>query len=86
MMKPVVVAAAALAIAGSSIVYAQQRFGEPGGDGGTGIGGLSPGSIARGVYGFGRKTWLRAIAVSSRWQCRLIAHRLKVIRNCANVR
>jgi hypothetical protein len=36
MMKPVVVAAAALAIAGSSIVYAQQRFGGPGGDGDRG--------------------------------------------------
>ncbi len=34
MLKPVVAAAAALAIAGSSIVYAQQRFGGPGGDGG----------------------------------------------------
>jgi hypothetical protein len=35
MWKPVVVATAALAIAGSSLVYAQQRFGEPaGGDGG----------------------------------------------------
>ena len=33
MLKPVVVAAAALAIAGSSIVYAQQRFNEPGSDG-----------------------------------------------------
>ncbi len=33
MLKPVVVAAAALAIAGSSIVYAQQRFSGPGGDG-----------------------------------------------------
>ena len=33
MLKPVVVAAAALAIAGSSIVYAQQRFNEPGRDG-----------------------------------------------------
>ncbi len=33
MFKPVVVAAAALAIAGSSIVYAQQHFGGPGGDG-----------------------------------------------------
>jgi zinc resistance-associated protein len=33
MLKPVVVAAAALAIAGSSIVYAQQRFGGYGGDG-----------------------------------------------------
>ena len=33
MLKPVVVAAAALAIAGSSIVYAQQRFNGPGGDG-----------------------------------------------------
>ncbi len=30
MMKPVIIAAAALAIAGSSIVYAQQRFGGPG--------------------------------------------------------
>ncbi len=37
MLKPVVVAAAALAIAGSSIVYAQQRFGGPGGDGGSGF-------------------------------------------------
>jgi len=35
MLKPVVVAAAALAIAGSSIVYAQQRFGGPGGEGGS---------------------------------------------------
>jgi zinc resistance-associated protein len=36
MLKPVVVAAAALAIAGSSIVYAQEHFGGPGGyhDGG----------------------------------------------------
>jgi zinc resistance-associated protein len=34
MLKPVVVAAAALAIAGSSIVYAQQRFGGPDGDSG----------------------------------------------------
>ncbi len=36
MWKPVVVATAALAIAGSSLVYAQQRFGGPdgGGDGG----------------------------------------------------
>jgi hypothetical protein len=33
MLKPVVVAAAALAIAGSSIVYAQQRFNGPGGYG-----------------------------------------------------
>jgi zinc resistance-associated protein len=33
MFKPVVVAAAALAIAGSSVVYAQQRFGGYGGDG-----------------------------------------------------
>ncbi|MGO9697944.1 MAG: Spy/CpxP family protein refolding chaperone [Xanthobacteraceae bacterium] len=33
MLKPVVVAAAALAIAGSSIVYAQQRFGGPSGEG-----------------------------------------------------
>ncbi len=33
MWKPVVVATAALAIAGSSIVYAQQRFGGPGGYG-----------------------------------------------------
>ncbi len=32
MLKPLVVAAAALAIAGSSLVYAQQRFGGPGGD------------------------------------------------------
>jgi zinc resistance-associated protein len=31
MFKPVVVATAALAIAGSSLVYAQQRFGGPGG-------------------------------------------------------
>ena len=38
MLKPVVVAAAALAIAGSSIVYAQQRFGGPGGDGSGGPG------------------------------------------------
>jgi zinc resistance-associated protein len=35
-MKPVLVAAAALAIAGSSIVYAQQRFGGPGGEGDRG--------------------------------------------------
>jgi zinc resistance-associated protein len=34
MLKPVLVATAALAIAGSSIVYAQQRFSGPGGDGG----------------------------------------------------
>jgi len=33
MWKPVVVATAALAIAGSSLVYAQQRFGGPGGGG-----------------------------------------------------
>ncbi len=33
MLKSVVVAAAGLAIAGSSIVYAQQRFNEPGSDG-----------------------------------------------------
>jgi zinc resistance-associated protein len=33
MLKPVVVAAAAFAIAGSSIVYAQQRFNGPAGDG-----------------------------------------------------
>jgi zinc resistance-associated protein len=33
MLKSVVVATAALAIAGSSIVYAQQRFGGPGSDG-----------------------------------------------------
>jgi hypothetical protein len=33
MFKSVVVATAAFAIAGSSIVYAQQRFGGPGGDG-----------------------------------------------------
>ena len=32
MFKPMVVAAAALAIGGSSIVYAQQHFGGPGGD------------------------------------------------------
>ena len=32
MLKPLVVATAALAIAGSSLVYAQQRFGGPGGD------------------------------------------------------
>ena len=34
MWKPVVAATAALAIAGSSLVYAQQRFGGSGGDGG----------------------------------------------------
>jgi len=33
MLKPVIAVAAVLAIAGSSIVYAQQRFGSPGGDG-----------------------------------------------------
>jgi zinc resistance-associated protein len=33
MLKPVIAAAAVLAIAGSSIVYAQQRFGGPGGYG-----------------------------------------------------
>jgi zinc resistance-associated protein len=33
MFKPVIVATAALAIAGSSIVYAQQRFSGPGGEG-----------------------------------------------------
>lgn len=32
MLKPVVVATAVLAVAGSSIVYAQQHFGGPGGD------------------------------------------------------
>lgn len=32
MLKPVIVATAALAIAGSSIVYAQQHFGGPGGE------------------------------------------------------
>jgi hypothetical protein len=35
MWKPVVVAAAALAVAGSSIVYAQQHFGGPDRDGGS---------------------------------------------------
>ena len=34
MLKPVIVATAALAIAGSSLVYAQQRYDGPGGDGG----------------------------------------------------
>jgi zinc resistance-associated protein len=34
MLKPVIVAAAALAIAGSTLVYAQQRYDGPGGDGG----------------------------------------------------
>jgi zinc resistance-associated protein len=34
MLKPVIAATAALAIAGSSIVYAQQRFGGPDNDGG----------------------------------------------------
>jgi zinc resistance-associated protein len=34
MLKPVVVAAAALVIAGSSLVYAQQRYDGPGADGG----------------------------------------------------
>ena len=33
MLKPIIVATAALAIAGSSIVYAQQHIGGPGGDG-----------------------------------------------------
>jgi zinc resistance-associated protein len=35
-LKPLVIATAALAIAGSSIVFAQQRFGGPGGDGNFG--------------------------------------------------
>jgi hypothetical protein len=39
MWKPVVIATAALAIAGSSIVYAQQRLGGPGGPGGYDDGG-----------------------------------------------
>ncbi len=36
MLKPVIAATAVLAIAGSSLVYAQQRFGGPGGPGGFG--------------------------------------------------
>ncbi len=36
MLKPVIIATAVLAIAGSSLVYAQQRFGEHGGGGGGG--------------------------------------------------
>jgi LTXXQ motif family protein len=36
MFKPVIIAAAALAIVGSSIVYAQQRLGEAGGSGNVG--------------------------------------------------
>ncbi len=37
MLRSLVAAAAALAILGSSIVYAQQRFGRPGGDGDGGL-------------------------------------------------
>ncbi|HTV36186.1 MAG TPA: Spy/CpxP family protein refolding chaperone [Xanthobacteraceae bacterium] len=36
MLKPLIAATAVLAIAGSSLVYAQQRFGGPGGPGGFG--------------------------------------------------